>query len=301
MVKLHTVPDSGTIRALKGSVDFYTWKGISVARSWPRKPKLPLAPAALQAQRWLQLANQHYRASSSLIKGDFHWLTLNTTWTPRDAYMGYFFGTIPWPREGLPGADPNPPPYPIPDPNSHYGAMQARVLITDSFSHPWLTIDTTQSGAWRLAAYFGSDVHHTWRTRSRYGHVYPTTPHWTLPTFFPQVPQWNIGTVYSWDIRSLSLPGEPRRMYFFFYIEVPGPTPPSRATTYLMHIDLPARERWDPLVAYFAGGPLVTQGPNLGRSLAWHIGWDLYPTLLQQWFPTGNAPRYPGPSQVPPS
>jgi hypothetical protein len=35
------MPDSGTIMASRGRVDYYLWKGIPVARSWPRKSTQP--------------------------------------------------------------------------------------------------------------------------------------------------------------------------------------------------------------------------------------------------------------------
>jgi len=35
------LPDSGTIVASRGRVDYYLWMGIPVARSWPRKSTQP--------------------------------------------------------------------------------------------------------------------------------------------------------------------------------------------------------------------------------------------------------------------
>lgn len=40
-MKLESIPDSGTIIALRGDIDFYFWKGIPVARRWPRKSTVP--------------------------------------------------------------------------------------------------------------------------------------------------------------------------------------------------------------------------------------------------------------------
>jgi hypothetical protein len=49
MVRLSGVPPRGIVLGLKGSIDFYSWKGIPVARRWPRKPTQPRAES-VQAQ-----------------------------------------------------------------------------------------------------------------------------------------------------------------------------------------------------------------------------------------------------------
>jgi hypothetical protein len=40
MAKMERMPDRATIRAGRGKVDFYLWKGVPCCRSWPRwKPR----------------------------------------------------------------------------------------------------------------------------------------------------------------------------------------------------------------------------------------------------------------------
>lgn len=41
MAKLDRLPDSATIIAARKRVDFYLWKGIPVARAWPRRSSQP--------------------------------------------------------------------------------------------------------------------------------------------------------------------------------------------------------------------------------------------------------------------
>lgn len=41
MAKLTTQADRATIIACRGVIDFYYWKGIPVARRWPRKSSQP--------------------------------------------------------------------------------------------------------------------------------------------------------------------------------------------------------------------------------------------------------------------
>lgn len=45
MVKLTALPEQAIISGLKGKIDFYLWKGIPVARRWPRSPGHRRAPA----------------------------------------------------------------------------------------------------------------------------------------------------------------------------------------------------------------------------------------------------------------
>ena len=41
MAVMQRMPDTGTIVAMRHRVDFYYWKGIPVARAWPRKSTQP--------------------------------------------------------------------------------------------------------------------------------------------------------------------------------------------------------------------------------------------------------------------
>ena len=49
MAKLNQIPDSGTIIASRGRVDYYFWMGIPVARSWPRKSTQPRTAAEIRS------------------------------------------------------------------------------------------------------------------------------------------------------------------------------------------------------------------------------------------------------------
>jgi len=44
MAKLDHMPTKEIIDGFKGSIDFYLWRGIPVARKWPRKPRQPGTP-----------------------------------------------------------------------------------------------------------------------------------------------------------------------------------------------------------------------------------------------------------------
>jgi len=49
-LKLKRMLDAGLINQLRGVVDVYYWKGIPVARAWPKKPQQPGTPA--QSATW---------------------------------------------------------------------------------------------------------------------------------------------------------------------------------------------------------------------------------------------------------
>lgn len=49
MARLAALPESAIISGYKGTVDFYLWKGLAVARAWPRTPGKKRA-ASVEAQ-----------------------------------------------------------------------------------------------------------------------------------------------------------------------------------------------------------------------------------------------------------
>ena len=67
MAKLSQLPGQAIIDGLKGTVDFYYWKGIPVARSWPRKTTLPPSPAMLAAQQTFAKAAILYKEQDRVL------------------------------------------------------------------------------------------------------------------------------------------------------------------------------------------------------------------------------------------
>jgi len=49
MAKLDAIPAEAIVSGFKGTIDFYVWRGIACARSWPRTPTMARSPA-VQAQ-----------------------------------------------------------------------------------------------------------------------------------------------------------------------------------------------------------------------------------------------------------
>lgn len=56
-MKLPVMVDTPTVLALRGRVDFYYWKGIPVARSWPKKSSPYRTPGEiLSSQKFVVMA-----------------------------------------------------------------------------------------------------------------------------------------------------------------------------------------------------------------------------------------------------
>lgn len=300
MVKLAVLPDYGTIRALKKKIDFYDWKGVHVARRWPRKPLKPLSAAALQQQRWLQIAMGHYRASSTLVKAEFRWLVAASTWTPRDAFMAHYFGTLPAPWEGVRPPDPNQPPYPIPDPHNHYCAVLARLMWIYFPGKPVMHIDTTQQADWHMF-YATSPVSFEWGHRTRYGHTYPTAPAWRHVGPFNAKPMTHFGdNIYAIAFdQFLPVAGE-KILYFWFRIDPDAPAYAARGHSPMFAVRLFAPWMYPQGFASPCGGLLHTHGPSLRLPHYPFHAPVLYPPSCAYW-PGTDFPVPPGPTHIPPS
>lgn len=76
MAKLTVLPSQAIISGFKGSIDFYEYLGIPVARMWPRSPGKVRAPAveaqwpafATAAREWINLSPVVQEAYRSLAQ-----------------------------------------------------------------------------------------------------------------------------------------------------------------------------------------------------------------------------------------
>jgi len=70
MAKLTALPSQAIISGFKGKIDFYLWRGIPVARKWPRSPGHKRAPAVeaqwpawtIASRLWSQMDEELQRA-----------------------------------------------------------------------------------------------------------------------------------------------------------------------------------------------------------------------------------------------
>jgi len=77
MAKVSQLPALDIISGLKGTLDFYVWKGIPVCRSWPRSPGHRRAPAVEAqwpaftkgARLWPTLSSDVQKACATMSAG----------------------------------------------------------------------------------------------------------------------------------------------------------------------------------------------------------------------------------------
>jgi len=73
---LKEMVDIDTIRSLKGVVDIYYWKGLAVARKWPRHPRQPNTPAQVATRNAFKAMHAwRKRLPSSIVA---QWRQMNT-------------------------------------------------------------------------------------------------------------------------------------------------------------------------------------------------------------------------------
>ncbi len=75
-MRLSTFPSLNVIRILRGVVDFYYWKGIPIARRWPRDPRQPNTPAQEKTKSNFVLMHQLMRNSPPGWKESFARLSI---------------------------------------------------------------------------------------------------------------------------------------------------------------------------------------------------------------------------------
>jgi len=87
MAKIDKLPGLEVISGFKGSVDFYEYMGIAVARKWPRSPGHNRAPA-VQAQ-WAAFtqANQLWASLSIAVKAAYNQMAVSTNLTGKDIFV----------------------------------------------------------------------------------------------------------------------------------------------------------------------------------------------------------------------
>ncbi len=73
------------INTFRGVVDFYYWKGVPIARAWPRPPKQPGTPAQLAA--WAALRNMLKWKQTNPYRWNTRWaeMLMPATMSPEDA------------------------------------------------------------------------------------------------------------------------------------------------------------------------------------------------------------------------
>ena len=98
MAKLLAMPHMDIVSGFKGQVDFYLWKGIPVARSWPRSPGKQRAPAVMAQWPSFTFASQEWKNLSPVMQAAYSELATNSGLSARDMQVrAYLSGLYRYP------------------------------------------------------------------------------------------------------------------------------------------------------------------------------------------------------------
>lgn len=97
-MRLLTLPNQGIIDGLKGTVDFYLYMGIPVARSWPRKPTKARSAKVQQTWPAFGYAAKEWLNLSKIVQDAYIKLATNSGLTGRDMQVrAYITGLYRYP------------------------------------------------------------------------------------------------------------------------------------------------------------------------------------------------------------
>jgi hypothetical protein len=99
MAKLTALPSQAIIAGFKGTVDFYEWRGIPVARRWPRSPRSPRAPAVQAQYNRFIYAAREWPNLSPTVQEAYKKMSQGSGLSGRDIFMkGYIKGIYGYPH-----------------------------------------------------------------------------------------------------------------------------------------------------------------------------------------------------------
>lgn len=99
MAVLDTLPAQSIIDGLKGVLDFYSYKGIPVVRTWPRSPGHDRAPAVEAQWAAFSFAASEWNNLSPEVQQAYNTLASGTAYTARDWQMrAYLTGVFGYPK-----------------------------------------------------------------------------------------------------------------------------------------------------------------------------------------------------------
>lgn len=135
MVVLDAPLDPVTVASLKGTLDYYLWRGIPVVRSWPRSPQMPRTAAVTEAYTDFGLTAQLISGIPLPLQEAAREWTKGTTWTWRDIWTAALYGNL--------YADD---PEPLPEPDMTAAQLIAGQYYNGPTSTGALTTQSTATG-----------------------------------------------------------------------------------------------------------------------------------------------------------
>lgn len=122
--------DPVTIASLKGTLDYYLWRGLPVIRKWPRKPSAPRTAAVVASYTEFGLVAKLLSSLPAPWRQETEDDVANTNWTWRDEWTAALYGNLFHPSKESPAAEEFPMPallagryYTAPIINASYGTQ----------------------------------------------------------------------------------------------------------------------------------------------------------------------------------
>jgi len=98
MAKLLAMPEMDIIDGFKGSVDFYVYMGIPVARAWPKSPGDARSPAVRAQWPFFTYASREWKNLSPFVQAAYTELSTNSGLSGRDMMIrAYLSGLYRYP------------------------------------------------------------------------------------------------------------------------------------------------------------------------------------------------------------
>ena len=94
MAVLNAPLDPVTIASLKGTLDYYLWRGIPVVRSWPKRPTMPRSAPVTAAYEDFKLTSQLISVIPIELQNAAHFWTDKTAWTWKDLWTAATYGNL---------------------------------------------------------------------------------------------------------------------------------------------------------------------------------------------------------------
>jgi len=94
MAKLNALPELSIIHAFRGIVDFYLWRGIPCARSWPYNPASHHSPGTKAASALFGLVIKSWATVASEARSLYAASANDQPKTPRDLFVSAKYGTL---------------------------------------------------------------------------------------------------------------------------------------------------------------------------------------------------------------
>ena len=96
---IEALPHPEIIRAFKGTLDFYYFRGLYCVRGWPRSPAMPRSPASTATANAFAEIIRTVPRTTPKVTDDAKDQTKHTTWTWRDEIVSAIYGNLFLPPE----------------------------------------------------------------------------------------------------------------------------------------------------------------------------------------------------------